>query len=191
MGKYKYQIYTTGFAHEIVVGNISEEDVVKINELCDENDLSIIELYEDSDLLSENELSEWFENDNKEHIYGSSIDESLLNVVDMTNNETIIEKDFYSLKGYELEKCEFDLVEHDYEDEPIFLGSTTEKGVPMLVDLDLDEIFDESKLTFKALEISIGDYYYEVVSELYYDGELLYTDVDSTDYKDFIVSVID
>lgn len=190
MGKYKYEIFTTGYAHEIVVGNISKEDSEKINELCKENELSFSELYEDWDVLSENDLSEWHENDNKEHIYGPSMEDGIINVVDLSNNETILQKDFYSLEGYELGECEMGLISHEYEGEPIFLASTVEKGVAMTVTLDLDEPFDESKLTFKATELTVSDFYYEIVIELYYDGELLYTEIDSTDYKDFSVDII-
>ena len=190
MGKYKYEIFTTGYAHEIVVGNISKEDSEKINELCKENELSFSELYEDWDVLSENDLSEWHENDNKEHIYGPSMEDGIINVVDLSNNETILQKDFYSLEAYELGECEMGLISHEYEGEPIFLASTLEKGVAMTVTLDLDEPFDESKLTFKATELTVCNFYYEIVIELYYDGELLYTEVDATDYKDFSVDII-
>ena len=35
MGKYKYEIYTTGYANEIVVGTMDEETVEKIGRLCE------------------------------------------------------------------------------------------------------------------------------------------------------------
>ena len=192
MGKHKYEIYTTGYANEIVVGNVSKEDAEKIKTIADENDMEMPELYNDWDILEENELTEWFENDGKEHIYGSSFDSSLIIVKDLNSDETIIKKEFSELELPEDDDIEYwKEVVNDYKDEPIFHAATVEKGVPMEVTLELDEPFDESKLTYRVLEVFVGDnHYYEIVNKLYYDGEELDTDINSTDTKDFIVDII-
>ena len=192
MGKHKYEIYTTGYANEIVVGNVSKEDAEKIKTIADENDMEMPELYNDWDILEENELTEWFENDSKEHIYGSSFDSSLIIVKDLNSDETIIKKEFSELELPEDDDIEYwKEVVNDYKDEPIFHAATVEKGVPMEVTLELDEPFDESKLTYRVLEVFVGDnHYYEIVNKLYYDGEELDTDINSTDTKDFIVDII-
>ena len=190
MGKYKYEIYTTGYANEIVVGTMDEETVEKIERLCEEHDLSVADLFNDYDLLEENELSEWHENDNKEHIYGPSMDDAIINVVNLETNEVALEKDFYYLECFELEEHSYELRTHQYEGKPIFHYATVEKGVAMQGYLYLDEPFEESKLSFKVVNLEIDCYEYEIIYELYYDGEPIETEVDSTDYKDYVGDII-
>ena len=192
MGKHKYEIYTTGYANEIVVGNVSKEDAEKIKTIADENGMSLPELYNNWDIVAENELTDWYENDSKEHIYGSSYDSSLIVVEDLSSAETIIEKEICELELPEDDDIEYwKEVVNDYKDEPIFHAATIEKGVPMEVTLELDEPFDESKLTYRVLEVFVGNNYcYEIVNKLYYDGKELDTDIHSTVTKDFIADII-
>ena len=190
MGKYNYEIYTTGYANEIVVGTLDEKTVEKVEQLCDEHDLSLAELFNDYDLLTENELSEWHENDNKEHVYGPSMDGSTINVINVETNDVLLEKRFFNLESFELEQHSYELRTHEYEDEPIFHYATVEKGVAIQGYLELDEPFEESKLTFKVINLEVDYHEYEIVTELYYDGELIEAEVVSTDYKDSIADII-
>lgn len=190
MGTYKYEIFTSGYSNEIVVGTMDDEIVNKVEELCDEHDMTIPELYEDFELLGDNEIPEWHENDNKEHIYGPSIDGATLNVVNVETNEVVLEKDFFDLDVFELDEHIVETKLHLYEGKPLFHCATIEKGVAMHGYLDLDEPFDESKLTFKVINLEVGLYEYETVSKLYYNNEPIETEVMSTDYKDFVGGII-
>jgi len=131
MGTYKYEIFTSGYSNEIVVGTMDDEIVNKVEELCDEHDMTIPELYEDFELLGDNEIPEWHENDNKEHIYGPSIDGGTLNVVNVETNEVVLEKDFFDLDAFELDEHIVETKLHLYEGKPLFHCATIEKGVAM------------------------------------------------------------
>ena len=142
------------------------------------------------DILNENSLLEWRDNDDKEHIYGASTEDLTVIITDLDSSDTVLKKDFYDLFNYEESIYEKDLIEYEYEDEELFHASTTEKGIPTEAVLELDEPFDESKLTFEIVEISVGDYDFEVIRKLSYDGKEISTDINSTEYTDFNVSII-
>ena len=190
MANYRYEIQLSGYAHEIVIGSISEESVSKVLNILDENNISLSELYKNLDILDENSLLEWRDNDDKEHIYGTSTEDLTITIIDLDSSDTVLKKDFYDLFNYEESIYEKDLIEYEYEDEELFHASTTEKGIPMEAVLELDEPFDESKLKFEIVEISVGDYDFEVIRKLHYNGKEISTDVNSTEYKDFNVSII-
>lgn len=190
MGKYKYEIFTTGYANEIVVKTLEKEMHEKIQEVCDENEVTIDDLFEDFELLEENEIPEWHENDDKEHIYGPSMEDATVNVVNVETNDVVLEKDFFDLDSFELDEHHVETRTHQYEGKPLFHATTIEKGVAMHGYLDLEEPFDESKLSFKVINLEVGYYEYEIVNELYYDNEPVCTEIMSTDYKDFIVDII-
>lgn len=190
MGKFKYEIYTTGYANEVVVGTLDEKILEKVEKLCDKHDLSVVDLFNDYDLLAENEISEWQEYDDKEHIYGPSMGDTTINVVNLETNEFTLQKDFFYLECFELENISYELRTHQYEGKAIFHYGTIEKGVAMQGYLDLDEPFEESNLSFKVVNLEIDCYEYEIIYKLYYDGEPIETEVASTDYKGYVGDII-
>ena len=187
MSNYKYEIYTNGYSNELVIGTLTKEDFQKIENILEENDLSTTELYQDWDILEENDLVEWHENDNKEHVYGPSLSESSINIIDKNTNVEILKKDF---KDFNEKQSKHNSKIFEFEDEPLFYAYTTEKGVAMDATLELNEPFQEEKFNFEYKSIIIDDYEHKIITKLYYDGEEIITDFNSSSGKDFSADII-
>ena len=183
MKKYKYEFFTTGYSNEVVVGSISQEEIKKIEDLLDENDFTTSELFQDWDILAENDLREWHEIDDKEHIYGPLKYDSTLTVVDLNTKEVVLKTEFSNLKNNKI-----NYISHEpSENESLFYATTLEKGCAMEGILELDEPFEERKLTFETTELAIEDYEHDLVQKIFYDNKEISTDINSTDVKEFIV----
>ena len=156
-----------GTGHEITRSNFTCEELKKVREYCKEND-------EDMESVLTNDLEEvledrgqWYDCDDLGHFMGGNLSCELYVTVDDD-----IEYEF------ETGEAKIDTVSKDY---PLFDNGTMisfitwEKGTLDKCEFEIDEEeeFDINKLKLVVNQIETTDSLFEIIQEMWYDGEPL------------------
>ena len=161
----KYKISIEGYGAEITIGSVTEEEKAILNN--DEKDLVEI-VNEDLE-----EICGWSEIDDQFHGWGAT-DVFTITVED-EEGKVIYEidnDDMYKHDTDEFELFDFECPEIDEEQE-LLMCVSSEKGTFFLGDIEVDGEFDITKLRITiASDIEVGENYFgEIITGVYYDGE--------------------
>jgi len=188
----KYEITISGYGVEVVVGTLTKEQHEKIISLMEENDMDeLYEFYNDSDLVEEADVKEWYENDSRFHLYSPFIDESSkITVTELDTNEEILEKPITKLSC--LMDGEWDEQYYEIGESLMFCGVAEDKGVTFSSTIEIEGEFDESKLKIFPVELILESYRdMELFTKIEYDGEEIHNEDSSTDGKSFDVEILE
>jgi len=170
-------IEISGKGLEIVVGEIDKNLYGKLGDLMDEEDYSVKEIFENSEIRSKNDINEWFELDNLYHVYGPIYEEQTdIKIYKDENNEVFFEcklKDLYN--DFE-ELLVFNEAYFENNNDPILLGKNWEKGILFsgFIELEKGEIFNPEKLKIHYDEVMVNnEVQCEIISKVEYDGNII------------------
>ena len=140
----KYEINILGGGAEIVVGNLTQEQVDSINKVMADNDIeSLEEFYNDSDMIEKADVSDYFETDDLHHIYGPLYGGCTLEVTDKESGDVVFNEIFEDL---DIEDEDDSIVTNeiylDVEDNPILFVESIDKGTPFSGIIETEEDFD-------------------------------------------------
>lgn len=161
---YKYSIEILGRGCEVAAGELSPEEILRLEHISTKYNVSISEVLQIPKLLKECNIgiSEWYELDDICHIYGSYPSRSRVkvigettNVYDPTKMKTLVD-DFYSL-------TEFDSINTKIE----------EKGVLIQSELVTKHPFDIELLTLLITKIEDKNKDFYLVTGFIYGNEYL------------------
>ena len=182
----KIEITIGGTGHEITRSKFTQEELDKVNKYCKENDTDI-------DSVLTNELDEvlegrgsWYDCDDLGHFMGGNLNCKIY--VNVDDEE-------YEFKTSDTE-IEYNTQDEwpEYEDGIMVAFITWEKGTMDSCEFEIkdDEEFDIKKLKLVVNKLETPRTYYEIIKELFYDGEALNGDgFGDTTGKAFDVEVDD
>lgn len=170
-------IAISGKGLEIVVGEIDKKLYGKLSDLMDEEDYSVKDIFENSEIRSQNDITEWHELDSLYHKYGPVYEEQTdIKIYNNENNEVFFEcklKDLYN--DFE-ELLVFNEAYFENNNDPILLGKNWEKGIMYsgFIELGKGELFDPEKLKIHYDEVMVNDEIQcELISKVEYDGNII------------------
>ncbi len=177
------EIKIGGMGHEITRSKFTCEELTKVKEYCDEND-------EDIESVFTNDLEEiledrgqWYDCDDLGHFMGGNLSCKIYVTVDDDEYE------------FESNDTEIEIKSEDYPDieNGVMISFITwEKGIMDTCEFQIGEHeeFDINKLKLVVKQIETTDNYFELIQEMYYDGEPLNGDgFSDTDGKAFDVEI--
>ena len=170
-------IEISGKGLEIVVGEIDKNLYGKLSDLMDEEDYSVKDIFENSEIRSQNDITEWHELDSLYHLYGPVYEEQTdIKIYNDENNEVFFEcklKDLYN--DFE-ELLVFNEAYFENNNDPILLGKNWEKWIMYsgFIELEKSELFDPEKLKIHYDEVMVNDEIQcEIISKVEYDGNII------------------
>lgn len=170
-------IEISGKGLEIVVGEIDKNLYSKLGDLMDEDDYSVKDIFENSEIRSNNDINEWHELDNLYHVYGPVYEEQTdIKIYNDESDEVFFEcklKDLYN--DFE-ELLVFNEAYFENNNDPILLGKNWEKGVLYsgFIELGVNENFNPEKLKIHYDEVMVNDEIQcEIISKVEYDGNII------------------
>jgi hypothetical protein len=180
-------IEISGKGLEIVVGEIDKNLYGKLSDLMDEEDYSVKDIFENSEIRSQNDITEWHELDSLYHLYGPVYEEQTdIKIYNDEKNEVFFEcklKDLYN--DFE-ELLVFNEAYFENNNDPILLGKNWEKGILYsgFIELGKGEIFDTEKLKIHYDEVMINnEIQCEIISKVEYNGKIIdNSNISSTGY---------
>lgn len=194
------EIEINGTASEVVVGRLTKEELNRIHQVMQKNDLIDEDSYDytsffyDSSLVSEADVSEWYETDSFLHQHGPYAS-GQITVRNFDTGEELysgdlnelFKKDEYGPEKYEFSKADIN------EDEVLFHALTTEKGTPFCgrIEVEDDHVFDIELLSFSRISAEIDDYHLcEIIEYIIYNDEDVDNDYYQTYGKDFEIDIV-
>tara|TARA_R100001509_G_scaffold164767_1_gene143556 strand:- start:339 stop:932 length:594 start_codon:yes stop_codon:yes gene_type:complete len=179
----KVEIKILGTGHEITRSKFTCEEIKKVREYCLEND-------EDMESVLTNDLEEvledrgqWWDCDDLGHFMGGNLNCKIYVSVD---------DEEYEFDSVDV-KTETKSKDHPIFEEGVMVSFITwEKGTMDTYEFEIDdsENFDVNKLKLVVNQIETTDSIYDLIQELYYDGEPLNGDgFSDTDGKAFEVEI--
>ena len=177
----------SGKGLEIGVGEIAKLLYSKLGELMDEKDYSVKDIFENSEIRSNNDINEWYELDNLYHANGPVYEEQT--AIKIFNNESA--EVFFDCKLKDLyndfeELLVFNEAYFDNNNDPILLGKNWEKGVLYsgFIELGDNEKFNPEKLKIHYDEVMVNDEIQcEIITKVVYDGNVIEnSNISSTGY---------
>lgn len=170
-------IEISGIGLEIVVGEIDQNLYKKLTNIMDEEDYSVKDIFENSEIRSQNNISEWFELDNLYHVYGPLYeDQTDIKIYSTQSNELYFDCKLKDLCNDFEELLVFNEAYFENNDAPILLGKNWEKGLLYsgIIQLKEGEILDPEKLKIYYDEVMLNDEIQcEIISKVEYDGNIL------------------
>ena len=160
------EIIVGGNGHEITRSKFTCEELKKIREYCEENDT-------DMDSVLTNDLEEifedrgqWYDCDDLGHFMGGNLSCAIYVTVDDEEYE------------FETGDAKIEIVSKDYPelgDDMMVSFITWEKGTLDTCEFEIgdDEEFDIKKLKLIVNQIETTDSVFDIIQELWYDGEPL------------------
>lgn len=174
----KYKITINGYGSEITIGSVNSE----IKEMLSNKEKELNDIiWEDLE-----EVQSWSETDDQFHCFGATNPFTL--TVEDENDEVVFEVNDDDIYDYNSDDLEFvELISPDIDDsQDLLVCWTGEKGCMFYYELELEGEFDHKKLKIVKSDIDFGDFYFgEIVSEILYDGEILYNEGGDTNNKSF------
>lgn len=177
----------SGKGLELVVGEIDKLLYSKLGELMDEKDYSVKDIFENSEIRSNNDINEWYELDNLYHANGPVYEEQT--AIKIFNNESA--EVFFDCKLKDLyndfeELLVFNEAYFDNNNDPILLGKNWEKGVLYsgFIELGDNEKFNPEKLKIHYDEVMLNnEIQCEIITKVVYDGNVIEnSNISSTGY---------
>ena len=179
----KVEIRLGGMGHEITRSKFTCEEIKKVREYCKEND-------EDMESVLTNDLEDiledrgqWWDCDDLGHFMGGNLNCKIYVSVD---------DEEYEFDSVDV-KTETKSKDHPIFEEGVMVSFITwEKGTMDTYEFEIDdsENFDVNKLKLVVNQIETTDSIYDLIQELYYDGEPLNGDgFSDTDGKAFEVEI--
>jgi hypothetical protein len=177
----------SGKGLEIVVGEIEKRLYSKLGKLMDEEDYSVKDIFENSEIRSNSDINEWYELDNLYHANGAVYEEQT--AIKIFNNESA--EVFFDCKLKDLyndfeELLVFNEAYFENNNDPILLGKNWEKGVLYsgYIELGVNEKFNPEKLKIHYDEVMVNDEIQcEIISKVVYDGNVIEnSNISSTGY---------
>lgn len=170
-------IEISGKGLEIVVGEIDKNLYSKLSDLMDEEDYSVKDIFENSEIRFQNDIAEWHELDSLYHLYGPLYeDQTDIKIYNDEKNEVFFEcklKDLYN--DFE-ELLVFNEAYFENNNYPILLGKNWEKVIMYsgFIELGKGELFDPEKLKIHYDEVMVNDEIQcEIISKVEYEGNII------------------
>lgn len=187
----KYEINVHGTGAEIVVGNLTKEQLETIYKVMENKGMTtFVEFYDDDELVEELGLEPWSEAGDLHHGYGPLYGEARLEVIDLETGDVIIDTPFKDL-DIDNDDMPYHEAYHDVKDNPIIFCESIDKGTPYGGELEIEGGFDINKLVYGIVEIMVNeDSTYELIASLSYDGTDIDNETMSTQGKSFEITIL-
>ncbi len=179
----KIEIKLVGTGHELTRSKFTCEEIKKVKEHCEKNDEDIESVLTNDleDVLEDR--GQWWDCDDLGHFMGGNLNCKIYVSVDDEEYE------------FDSDDTEIEIKSEDYpviENGVMISFITWEKGIMDTCEFEIDdnEEFDINKVKLIVKQIETTDNYFELIQEIYYNGEPLNGDgFSDTDGKAFDVEI--
>lgn len=205
-----YRISISGYGGELVYDTATKEQYEYWNsnqakEDCgvesDENALSeyLWSFEDDPDRFgkvpkSVHREGNWHEQDSVAHLMGAAVDSASITIEELDADHLmadVIKEIVINVPIYDFvdeEDAEINITELEFESEYVFFGMSVEKGTFFDAVLETQGPINLSKLKFEVRECHNGD---EIITDVYYNDELVESQENDTNGKDMIIEIVE